>query len=130
MALVGLLVLTPLMFRPLGKLDYERFPSPEIQAAMQGRSVFHDDVVGGFLIYDEWPRRLTLIDDRAELYGEEFFLEFTQVRDGQYEELFEEYGFDAALTKEGWGLNERLRADGWIPVAENESMVLFYSPEM
>jgi hypothetical protein len=130
MALVGLLVLTPLMFRPLGKLDYERFPSPEIQAAMQGRSVFHDDVVGGFLIYDEWPGRLTLIDDRAELYGEEFFLQFTQVRDGQYEELFEEYGFDAALTKEGWGLNERLRADGWIPVVESDSMVLFYSPEM
>ncbi len=129
MVIVGLLVVTPLMIRPLGELDHERFPSPEIQAAMEGRSVFHDDVVGGFLIYDEWPRRLTLIDDRAELYREEFFLQFTQVRDGQYEELFEEYGFDAALTKEGWGLTERLRVDGWIPIIENESMTLFYPPE-
>jgi hypothetical protein len=129
MAIVGLLVLTPLMFRPLGELDHERFPSPDIQVAMEERNVFHDDVVGGFLIYDEWPRRLTLIDDRAELYGEEFFLQFTQVRDGQYEELFEEYGFDAALTKEGWGLTERLLADGWIPIIENESMTLFYPPE-
>lgn len=128
MALVGVLVVTPLLFRPLGVLDPERFPTPEIQAAMEGRSVFHDDVVGGFIIYDEWPERLTFIDDRAELYGEEFFLRFTGTRDGQYEDLFDEYGFDAALTKEDWGLTERLRADGWIPVVENDTMILFYPP--
>jgi hypothetical protein len=95
---------------------------------MEGRSVFHDDVVGGFIIYDEWPQRFTFIDDRAELYGEEFFLRFTRARDGQYEDLFDEYAFDAALTKEGWGLTDRLRSDGWIAVAENESMILFYPP--
>jgi hypothetical protein len=128
MAFFGLLVLTPLMFRPLGVLDSGRFPSPEIQAAMDGRSLFHDDVVGGFIIYDEWPERLTFIDDRAELYGEEFFLQFTEAREGQYEDLFDEHGFDAALTKEDWILTERLRSDGWIPIVENDSMVLFYAP--
>lgn len=128
MGIVGLLVLAPMALLPLGALDPERFPSPEIQAAMEGRSVFHDDVVGGFIIYDEWPERLTYIDDRAELYGEEFFLEFGRVRDGQYEELFAEYGFDAALVKPAWGLAQRLQDDGWIEMAESDSMVLYYQP--
>jgi hypothetical protein len=128
MALIGLLVLTPMMFRPLGLLDTGRFPSLEIQSAMEGRDVFHDDVVGGFIIYDEWPDRLAFIDDRAELHGEDFFVQFTQARDGQYEDLFAVFGFDAALVHEGWGLTERLQADGWIAVVENESMILFYAP--
>jgi hypothetical protein len=128
MWIVGLLVLAPLLLKPLGVLDPERFPSSEIQSAMEGRSVFHDDVVGGFIIYDEWPQRLTYIDDRAELYGEEFFRQFGRVRDGQYEELFAEYGFDAALVKQGWGLQQRLEDDGWIEIAKTDSMVLFYQP--
>jgi len=128
MTVVGLLVLTPLIVRPLGVLDFKRFPSPEIQAAMVNRSVFHDDIVGGFFIYDEWPDRLTFIDDRAELYGEEFFLQFGRVRDGQYEELFEEYGFDAALVKHGWGLTQSLQDDGWIEIAGSDSMILLYQP--
>jgi hypothetical protein len=130
MAMVGLLVLTPMLLGPLGVLNPERFPTSDMQAAMEGRSVFHDDAVGGFMIYDEWPGRLTFIDDRVELYGEEFFLRFIRARDGQYEGLFDEYEFDAALTREGWGLTTRLRADGWIPVVETETMILFYSPEM
>jgi hypothetical protein len=129
-AVVGLLVLTPLMVRPLGVLDSSRFPTPDIQAAMEGRTVFHDDLVGGFIIYDEWPGRLAFIDDRAELYGEEFFLRFTEARAGQYEELFDEFEFDAALTKEGSRLTVRLKADGWIPVVETEAMILFYPPGM
>jgi hypothetical protein len=128
MALVGLLVLAPMMVRPLGVLDTTRFPSPEIQGAMVGRSVFHDDVVGGFVIYEEWPERLAFIDDRAELYGEEFVLEFMRARDGRYESLFDEYGFDAALTRDGWGLADRLESEGWISVIESETMILFYEP--
>ena len=128
MVLVGVVVLAPLLLQPIGVLDAKRFPTPEIQAAMKGRSVFHDDVVGGFMIYDEWPERLTYIDDRAELYGEDFFLEFTRARDGQYEELFSEYGFDTALVKDGWGLTERLQADGWIAIVETETMILLYAP--
>lgn len=128
MALVGLLVLVPMIIRPLGVLDSKRFPSPEIQAAMVGRSVFHDDVVGGFVIYEEWPERLAFIDDRAELYGEEFVLEFMSARDGLYEGLFDEYGFDAALTRDGWGLAARLEVDGWVRIVEDEAMVLFARP--
>ncbi|MEE8486081.1 MAG: hypothetical protein V3S38_05985 [Acidimicrobiia bacterium] len=128
MLLGSLLAVMPFIVQPLGELDYERFPSPAIQAAMEGRSVFHDDVVGGFVIFTEWPERVPVIDDRAELYGEEFFLQFTKTRSGQYEEFFAEYGFDAALTREEWGLTARLDDDGWVRVAEESGMVLFYRP--
>jgi hypothetical protein len=129
MVLIGALVLMPFVFRPLGQLNYERFPSPAVQEAMAGRHVFHDDVVGGFIIYEEWPERRPFIDDRAELYGEEFFLRFTEARDGQYEELFEAFAFDAALTKEDWGLTERLDRDGWVRVTQDGPLILFYAPD-
>ena len=128
MVVVAFVTLTPLIVQPLGVLDVERFPGTEIQEAMRGRDVFHDDVVGGFLIYDEWPDRLVFIDDRAELYGEEFFNQFLRVRDGQYEELFTEYGFTNALTRDDWGLTARLDADGWVRIIERDSMVLFGEP--
>ena len=127
--LVVLLTLSVWFVRPLGELDYEVFPSPQIQGAMDGRNVFHDDVAGGFLIYAEWPARLVFIDDRAELYGEEAIREMLEVRSGLYEGPFEEFGFDAALTKETWGLTQRLEADGWIRAAEEEPFVVFYPPE-
>ncbi len=128
-AMILLLTLSIWLVRPLGELDYEVFPSQEIQEAMQGRNVFHDDVSGGFLIYDEWPGRLVFIDDRAELYGEDRIREMLEIRSGLYEEAFAEFGFDAALTKEKWGLTRRLDADGWIRVVEDAQTILFYRPE-
>jgi hypothetical protein len=71
---------------------------------------------------------LTYIDDRAELYGEDQFLEFTRARDGRYEQLFDEFGFDAALVKEEWGLTERLEDDGWVRIVDDGAMILFYPP--
>jgi len=129
MVVLALVTLSPLIVRPLGLLDVERFPSVEIQDAMRGREVFHGDVVGGFLIYDEWPDRLVFIDDRAELYGEEFFSEFLRARDGQYEVLFSEFGFTSALTREEWGLTDRLDRDGWVRAVEANSMILFNRPQ-
>lgn len=128
-ALVVLLTMSAWLVRPLGDLDYEVFPSPEIQEAMLGRNVFHDDVAGGFLIYDEWPDRLVFIDDRAELYSADRIREMLEIRSGLYEEAFAAYGFDAALTKETWGLTERLDTDGWVRVAENDPFIVFYPPE-
>lgn len=129
MALVAILTFSVFLIRPLGELNQDRFPAPEILTAMRDRNVFHDDVVGGFVIFSEWPEMMTFIDDRAELYGEEFLLRSLEARRGSYEELFAEYGFDAALTKVDWGLTERLDSDGWVRVAEEGPMVLFYEPD-
>ncbi len=123
-ALVALMGLLP-MFTATGELDAERFPSGEVVARLEGTTVFHDDGVGGFLIYSEWPGRLVWIDDRAELHGADRISELQRARNGQYEEVFDRYGFDAALTKPDWILTGRLIADGWTVDHEtDEFMVL------
>ena len=95
---------------------------------MADRHLFHDDGVGGFLIYEEWPDRLVYIDDRAELYGAEMLLEYNEARQGRYEDLFERYGFDAALSRAHWPLTEVLDADGWTRAAEDEEFIVFLAP--
>lgn len=120
--------IAPLGLARLGVLDAEKFPTESFLEEMAGKSVFHDDVVGGFLIYSQWPETLVYIDDRAELYGEEYFQEFVRARQGQYEELFEELRVTVALTREDWGLTDRLDRAGWVRVVEENSMVLFERP--
>lgn len=129
-AMVALTVLAvaPLAVQRLGVLDSERFPSDEIQRAIEGRVLFHDDVVGGFLIYEDWPDRLVYIDDRAELYGAERIGEYIEAREGRYEEIFEQHGFDAALTRTEWPLTDALADDGWRRIAEDDVFVVLIAP--
>jgi hypothetical protein len=125
-ATIALATLVPLASMPLGVLD-ERFPTPEIQAAIRDLDPFHDAAVGGFLIYAEWPERLVYLDDRAELYGAERLLEYGAATDGQYEEVFARYGFNAALTRNEWPLRDVLEEDGWRVVAEDETFTVLVS---
>ncbi len=120
--------MAPMLVSPLGQLDSERFPGESVQALIAGRNAFHDDGVGGFLIYAEWPDRLVYIDDRAELYGADGLREYTRATSGIYAEVFDRYGFDAALTRPEWPLTYRLRADGWTEVYTSEVFVVFYAP--
>ena len=128
LGMLGLLTISPLVLQPLGVLDEERFPSEEIQTAMIGDRLFHDDGVGGFLIYEQWPERFVYIDDRAELYGAEGLLEYNEARQGRYEEVFARYGFDVALSRKHWPLTEALDADGWVRTAEDDEFVVFIAP--
>lgn len=128
MVAVAALSVAPLAVLPLGVLDPERFPTSKVHEAMVGNTLFHDDVVGGFLMYAEWPERLVYIDDRAELYGAERLQEFVDARRGRYEEVFERYGFDTALTHLEWPLTDELDTDGWQRVAEDDVFVLFVAP--
>jgi hypothetical protein len=122
---IAFLTVVPLLVLPLGVLDDERFPTPEIQEAMSELDIFHDSAVGGFLIYSEWPERLVYIDDRAELYGADRLKEFDSVRQGRYEDAFDRYGFSAALAQNEWPLAEVLARDGWRIVARNETFTVF-----
>ena len=67
-ALVVVVAMLPMVTRPLGELDDERFPSAAMAGALGEDRAFHGDAEGGYLIYAEWPDRLIYIDDRAELY--------------------------------------------------------------
>lgn len=124
-----LLAVSPIAIQPLGIIDFERFPSEEIRDSMEGYNVFHDDGVGGFLIYAEWPDRLVYIDDRAELYGAERLREYNDARNGRYDDVFDRYGFEAALSRKEWPLTDVLADDGWINVAEDDTFVVFVAPQ-
>jgi hypothetical protein len=125
---IAVMALAPLALQPLGVLDTERFPSNEMEEAIAGYNVFHDDGVGGFLIYSQYPERLVYFDDRAELYGAIMISEYNEARQGRYGEVFERYGFDAALSRKDWPLTAVLDADGWVRVAEDDEFVVFVSP--
>jgi hypothetical protein len=95
--------------------DDELFPRSAVAALAPG-PLFHGDAVGGYLIYAEWPDRLVYTDDRAELYGEELFQEFVDVRAGRdgWREVLERYDIDQALlAADSTGLQEVLVASGW-----------------
>jgi hypothetical protein len=129
LALLAIVTVSPLVLSPLGVLGGERFPTIEVQKAITDLHIFHDDAVGGFLIYETWPDRLVYIDDRAELYGAEMLFQYSEVRQGRYEAVFDSYGFEAALSRREWPLTRVLDREGWLRVAEDETFVVFVSPD-
>jgi hypothetical protein len=122
------LAVSPLLLNPLGVLDDQRFPTAEIVAAMPEGHAFHGDATGGYLIYADWPERSVYIDDRAELYGAEGLLAYQEARNGRYQETFDRYGLDMALSRVEWPLTEILREEGWIVRAEDDHFVVFLRP--
>ncbi len=101
------------MLTATGDLDRHRFPTDDIMATIEGTNPFHDDAVGGFLIYSGWSDNLVWVDDRAELHGIGRLSELRRALDGEYKGVFDHYGFDAALVERDWTLADRLIADGW-----------------
>lgn len=93
-------------------LDTERFPV-DAAAYLDADAVWHDDATGGYLIFvDRLP---VFIDDRAELYGAEFFREFVDTRRGTpaWQAAFEKYGIEQALVANDAGLAGVLATEGW-----------------
>ncbi len=113
LVIAALLIVLPLItLVGFQGLDPERFP---IEAAkyLDTETVWHDDVAGGYLIYA--GRLPVFIDDRAELYGAEFFSEFVDTRRGTlvWQSVFDRYGIREALVTTDSGLAEVLRGEGW-----------------
>jgi len=112
--LVGVVVLVPWLAPIKGGLDQELFGVQAVEHLTPGPA-FHDDAVGGYLIYAEWPERRVYIDDRAELHQEEF-VDFVNARAGNdvWREVFNRYQLDQALLKLEDPLVQILEAEGWI----------------
>lgn len=114
----------PFLLAAEGRIDDERFPVAALAHLGEGHT-FHDDRVGGYLIWAEGPERLVYVDDRAELYGERL-AEFVEVRDGlrDWEPVFERDGIEQALLRREEDLTSRLADAGWSKVYEDDRYVI------
>lgn len=73
---------------------------PELQAIEKSRPrgtpIFNDMLFGGFLIYHT-PGFRVFIDDRCELYGDEFIIKYVKANRSDYEAWEKVHRFDLAL---------------------------------
>lgn len=119
----------PFFREPREQIDRARFP---VEAAhhLTDERVFHDDVAGGWLIYDHWPDRQVYIDDRAELYQDQL-REFVEARDvkGDWEAEFTKWEIDEALLRVDTPLAEVLKLSGWSVEYEGENFIVLKRSE-
>jgi hypothetical protein len=103
----------------------ERFPVGGALDALEPGLLFHDAAVGGYLIYAVWPERLVFIDDRAELYGEDGFRRFTDLRVGiDAVATLADLGIEQALVTPDLPLIEVLESDGWVERFRDDDFVV------
>lgn len=116
-------------------LNESRFPPQEVIDLIDDGNVFHGTAMGGYLIYAQWPERTVFIDDRGELFGEDGFREFHDLRNGctelvecssgaSYREVFARYGIDQAVLEPQWPLVGDLIEDGWVETYRDEDLVI------
>lgn len=105
-------------------IDDERFPVAAAEHLVDVPT-FHDDRVGGYLIWAEWPDRLVYLDDRAELYLDRIG-EFVRVRSGQedWRGVFDRDEIEQALLLRSEKLVGELSAAGWESVYQDENYVV------
>jgi len=83
---------------------------------------------GGYLIWRFYPERLVFIDGRADLYGDDLFLEYLQVAEAAptWEEVLSTYQVDAVICEHQGPLATLLAVDsGWQPVYEDTLAAVF-----
>jgi hypothetical protein len=122
------IVFSPLVIPREFRVDETRFPVEAAQSLTSER-VFHDDAVGGWLTYAQWPDRLTYIDDRAELFGERIRL-MALLRGGEadWREEFERFSIDEVLIAQDTALANLLFAEGWERAYEDAAFVVLREP--
>jgi hypothetical protein len=124
----ALLVVVPVVVPIEGGLS-ERFPVAAA-TALDSERVFHDDVVGGYLIYRFDGARPVFVDDRAELFDGDFFRDVLATRSGTpaWRDVFSEWGIDQALIRAEDGLATVLRSEGWHETHADELFVVLTAP--
>lgn len=103
-----------------------------------GTSIFCEYAYGGFIIYYA-PHYLVFIDDRCELFGDDFLTQFVAAKAGLEVRVYEhpaepfaewqaKYGsFDMALVATGGGFDEALSAlpNAWQMVKQTNTATLY-----
>lgn len=109
------------------ELDTARFPVV-LADKLIDVPTFHDDVVGGYLIFRQANPTRVLLDDRAELYSPSFIESVVEVRHGtpEWSEFFADHGIDQVLVRSDDGLVDALRVDaGWYEVSADENFTVW-----
>lgn len=121
-------LLMPFLLISESELPEDRFPVQAVAALGESRT-FHDDVVGGFLIWAAGPAHKVYIDDRAELYGDRLG-EFVAVRSGDipWQPVFRRDGIEQALLANGEGLIDELGSAGWMTVYSDDHFSILRPP--
>jgi hypothetical protein len=114
----------PFLFKGDAGLATDRFPVATA-GALADAPAFHNDVVGGYLIWDRGPDLQVFIDDRAELYRERM-QEYVDIRGGTepWEPVFERYAIGQALLRDTEPMVGWLEEAGWVTTAEEDGFVL------
>jgi hypothetical protein len=71
-----------------------------LEHGIKGR-VFHTFHYGGYLLYRLFPDQQVFIDGRADMYGDDFILEYMKIFNGSHgwKELFDKYDIDYVITE-------------------------------
>ncbi len=128
LVIAAALVLVPLVVLVgFEGIDEDRFPV-EAAGYLEAEAVWHDDATGGYLIYAN--RLPVFVDDRAELYGPEFYREFVNTRRGTpvWQPAFDRYGIQQALVAADAGLADVLTAESWKVDFADERWTVFSRP--
>ncbi len=123
---LGIVPLT-LSFAQSSKLDPVRFPV-EIAGSLQDLPTFHDDVVGGYLIFVGGPPSRVTFDDRADLYPADYLGSLVEIRSAtpRWLSFFEEYAIQQVLVRRSDSLvAELMLADDWVEVASDEEFTVW-----
>jgi hypothetical protein len=112
--------------------DDKRFPveAAEVIAQRDIREpIFCPDLWGGYLIYRLYPQTKVLVDDRHDLYGDQFFKDYLKVILVQpdWEKVLDEKHVDWVLAEKNSSLGTILGlTPGWKLIHEDGTAVLFH----
>ena len=125
---VLVILLLPFSLTSPVEIDDERFPV-EAAAFLSPEPTFHDDVVGGYLIWRFGTTHPVFIDDRVELH-QEAIEEFANVRFGKQpvEPILEQHQIRQALLRTDEPAADDLTKAGWDTVYSDESFLILRAP--
>jgi hypothetical protein len=112
--------------------DSKRFPveAAEVIAQRDIREpIFCPDQWGGYLIYRLYPQTKVLVDDRHDLYGDQFFKDYLKVVFVQpdWQKVLDERHVNWVLMQKNSSLGTILgQTPGWKRIYEDATAVLFH----
>lgn len=101
---------------------------PALVDRPEGTPVFNELNFGGYLIFYA-PNVRVFVDDRCELYGENFLLEYAaaEADHEKTQQFLERFRFDLALTRTGSGYDAYFQRpeSGWRAIATTDTATLY-----